>query len=244
MPETLIVQSHRPSVLEGWIGRCVQTVRDWADARGYDYRWLGDELFDHVPDWVRQKVADKLPVASDLARLRVLQQGLDREGYQRVCWIDADVYLFAPELLVLDIDATCGFGREVWIEQRDDKLHVRRNVHNAICVFYQGCPVLPFLGFAVERILERIDGERIAPQVVGPKLLTSLHNTVGFTLYETVGAFSPVVNRDIAAGGGAALDLLLTSSPEPLAGANLCGSLAPGQDLDAVCDRLGTVFSK
>ncbi len=73
--------------------------------------------------------------------------------------------------------------------------------------------------------------------------MTSLHNTIGFPLIETLGAFSPVVNRDISAGGGAALDLLLTSSPEPRAGANLCGSLAQGQDLDGVCDMLGTVFA-
>ena len=47
---TIILQSHNFQVLRGWIGPCVDSVRRWTEQRGYDYRFLGDEIFDLLPD--------------------------------------------------------------------------------------------------------------------------------------------------------------------------------------------------
>ena len=60
--------------------------------------------------------------------------------------------------------------------------------------------------------------------MVGPKLLSAFGNAVGFERIASVGALSPEVLADLAAGGGEALERLRGVSP-PLAGANLCASL-------------------
>ena len=65
----------------------------------------------------------------------------------------------------------------------------------------------------------------VPPQLIGPKLLTALHNVVGFPLSDAVGMASPLVLRDLAAGGGPALDVLLSSGGDRNGGFNLCSSL-------------------
>jgi hypothetical protein len=56
---------------------------------------------------------------TNLARLVATRQRLDA-GYERVIWMDADVFVFDPANLVFDFSAeslTTGyaFGREVWL---------------------------------------------------------------------------------------------------------------------------------
>ena len=50
--KTLVIQSHRMPLPAPWMQRCLDSVRTWAEARGFDYRFLDDELFDLVPDWL------------------------------------------------------------------------------------------------------------------------------------------------------------------------------------------------
>jgi hypothetical protein len=69
--KTVVYQSFRNDTVRGPIARCVATVEAWAGARGFAYRFLGDELFERVPDWFRARVGgNRLPM-SDLARLKV-----------------------------------------------------------------------------------------------------------------------------------------------------------------------------
>ena len=46
----------------------MSSVEQWALASGYDYRLLGDELFEAVPDWYMSKVRGRMPIAADLGR--------------------------------------------------------------------------------------------------------------------------------------------------------------------------------
>ena len=71
------------------------------------------------------------------------------------------------------------------------------------------------------------------PQFVGPKLLTTLHNVVGFPLNYSVGMASPLVLRDLANGNGPAWDMLMSARGEDLAALNLCASLM-GSTVDGV----------
>ncbi len=71
-------------------------VEQWALAGGYDYRSLGDELFEAVPNWYMSKVGGRMPIAADLGRLRWAQRFL-KGGYDWVIWMDADMLVFAPE---------------------------------------------------------------------------------------------------------------------------------------------------
>ena len=235
---TLVIQSCRDDVAPGhWLRTCLDSVAGWARERGFEYRLLGDEALDSVPAWYRDKTRGRLPIQFDLARLQLIEQALN-QGFQRACWIDADVLLFAPQHLHLDY-GDCAFGREHWIERDPQgRIRVRRNVHNAICAFAAGSVVLGFLRHATLRVIERADPEYIAPQMVGPKLLGALHSLVGFDLIESVGGFSPLVLDDLEAGGGAALQAQRAALTAPLAGANLCTSLLGARDLGTLCAGL------
>ncbi|MCZ6710486.1 MAG: hypothetical protein O7B25_08995, partial [Gammaproteobacteria bacterium] len=107
------------------------------------------------------------------------------------------------------------------------------------------CVVLPFLIHATLRIIHQVDPAHLAPQLVGPKLLSALHNIVGFDLIDRVGAFSPLVidalehqqEHEHDRDQQRVLDTLLRETPT-LAGANLCGSLNADRDLSELCVRL------
>lgn len=235
---TLVIQSHTPQVRATWVGACLASVEDWATGRGFDYRFYGDEALRCTPIWYRKKLGDRKPIVADLARLLLIARALEA-GYDQACWIDADVLLFAPERLGLDTPGSCAFGREYWMDaDQRGRVTLRRNVHNAICLFRTGCPVLPFLIHATEQIIRRVDPDRIAPQMVGPKLLSALHNIVGFDLIERVGAFSPAVINELENGPGVVVAKLLQATPVALAGANLCASLNGSRDLSGLCARL------
>lgn len=231
-----VIQSCSPRQREGWIGLCVESVQDWAEAKGYRYHLLGDEMFRLVPDWYREKVGRKLPIVADLARLLLIQRALEKE-YEEAIWLDADVLVFDPTLS-LEIKGSCAFGLEIWVQEHEGRYAARRNVHNAACVFRRGCVVLPFLIQTVQSIIRRVHPDHIAPQIVGPKLLTALHSICAFELLPEVGALSPDVCRDIAVGGGPALDLLRRKSETKPKAVNLCASLADAELAHSVIETL------
>ena len=227
---TLVVQSHRAPLPASWYARCVDSVRSWAQRSGFAYRWVGDELFDRLPAELRNKVASQPVVASDLARLILLEEVLD-EGFARAVWVDADVLVLEPERLALPA-ADARFGREVWSQEgAQGKLKVYRKIHNAILAFAANEPVLPFYRMSAARILDRYDAASgpMVPQLIGPKLITLLHNAIGFDVLEAVGMLSPLVAEDVLAGGGPALERFLRESAEPPAALNLCGSSVADQ---------------
>jgi hypothetical protein len=212
-------------------------VRRWARAAGFHYRRFGDELFDPIPEHLQDRLCAQPVVASDLARLLALRRALE-EGYHAAVWCDADFLVFAPDRLTLPAEPYA-VGREVWIEDRGAGRapRARVKVHNAFLLFRRGNPFLDFYIDAVERLLGAHPGP-YSPQFAGPKLLTALHNIVGFPVAERAGMLSPPVIRDLVAGGGPCLELFRARSPEPAAGANLCASLAGGREMaDAAVEQ-------
>ncbi len=237
MSRVLVLQSHRAPLPAPWLTRCLASVEGWADAAGYDYRFIGDELFDLIPDDLHERVRGQPVVASDLARLLVLRAALD-EGFEAAVWCDADFLVFAPERLSLPRDPWA-VGREVWIEDRGAGRtpRARVKVHNAFLLFRRGNAFLDFAIDAVLRLLAAHPGP-YPPQFAGPKLLTALHNIVGFPVAERAGMLSPPVIRDLVAGGGPCLELFRARSPALPAGANLCASLAGGREMaDALVEE-------
>lgn len=229
---TLVIQSCREHGLPAWQQRCLDSVRCWSRRQGFDHLLLGDEIFELVPDWYRDKVGSKLPVATDYARLRLIRRALQEQGYARALWLDADTLIFQPDFSV-DFAGSCAFGQEIWLQREGEAWRARRNVHNALCAFTPGCPVLPFLEHCTLSLLRRVDADHLSPQFVGPRLLNALHTFADFSLLPQAGALSPPVLADLANGGGAALDLQRAKSPVPLQAANLCASLID----DATADR-------
>jgi hypothetical protein len=223
MPDTLVLQSHRNPLPFPWIQACLDSVRRWADTNCFDYRFIGDELFDLIPESLLQKTTQQRVIATDLARLHALQAGF-RQDYQTVIWCDADFLIFDPINFVLP-DATYALGREVWI-QLDSKNRLRAyiKVHNAFLMFRQGNAFLDIYADTAERLL-RLNTGQMPPQFIGPKLLTALHNIAIFPVLETAGMLSPMVIKDIIKGSGPAIDLFRKSSPSQICAANLSSSL-------------------
>jgi len=234
---TIILQSHRESGLPDWIDACLESVRAWSTCAGYDYQFTGDEMLQRVPSLWREKTAHHSQIAADLGRLYLLREALEN-GADQAVWIDADVLVFNPEDMTMEAESAFAFGRELWVEEAGRSHHVRRNVHNAMMIMKPGNPVLEFYIHAAERILDRLaasDGPAQVPaQIIGPKLLGALHNFADFPLLDDVAMISPAVLNDIAAGGGAALNALISALPVRPGAVNLSASLI---DDDSIARR-------
>jgi len=223
MPATLVIQSHRLPLPYAWLQPCLDSVASWAQAKGYDYQFLDDQIFDLLEPELVEKTRAQPVITSDLARLKSLQQGL-LEGYACVIWCDADFLIFKADKFNLP-QADFALGREVWVQPGEQgKLRAYIKVHNAFMMFRQGNHFLDFYTDTAQRLLRLTQGG-MPPQFIGPKLLTALHNIVICPVMESAGMLSPAVIRDLLAGGGKALDLLHDKSPVSLAGANLSSSL-------------------
>ena len=232
--DTMVIQSSRTEDQPAWIATCLASATAWANLNGWDYCFRGDDLFDLVPPDLRAKFPGQIPLQIDIARL-LWARSLFAEisGIERIIWLDADVFISAPETVQIDPALDFAVGRQIWVQpDQNEKLRSTRQVHNAILVFTRPSPVLDFLIQTVVNLATRHAGAA-APQFLGPKLLTALHNIVGFAVIESVGMASPLVLRDLAAGGGPALDLLTTKTEDSLGALNLCSSYQ-GQTIDGV----------
>ena len=223
--KTIVYQSVCPDQIPDWIQTCLESVRNWSQQQNYDYALIGDEIFSIIPEWYWQKSCHQKVIATDLGRLLLAKQFL-QEGYDRAIWFDADVLIFAPELLTIPITQEYAFGKEVWIQYKNKQLKAYPKVHNAVCIFCQGNSFLDFYIHACQRIINNFQGTQMVPQLVGPKFLSVLHNTIQLPLIEEVAMFSPLVLQDILNGGGEALKLHQKTQNCPIYAANLSSSLA------------------
>ena len=226
-----ILQSYDDSRMTPWLQTCQASVRRWAELNNYSYHWVGDALFQDVPDWYMQKVAGRLAIAADLGRLQWMQTLLRQ--FDVVVWFDIDVLVFAPARLQLSLyNRDCVFGQEHWlqVDRRSGQPAIYRNVHNAYMAFSRDSSTLPFLTDTVVELMSRVDPAYIAPQFVGPKLLSSLHNTVGFALEPGVGAFSGLFRQAMLDGDADLLRLFSRRVDTPVYAANLCLSLTDDED--------------
>ena len=210
--------------------KTIHSVKTWAAFRHFDYRFLGDELFDALPQGLQAKTRTQPVVASDLGRLKALKAALG-DGYQTVIWCDADFLIFLPEKLDLPPE-NFGLGREIWIQRdrRSGKPRAYTKVHNAFLFFREGNAFLDFYADSAERLIHTHDGP-FAPQFLGPKLLTAIHNIVQCPVVESAGMLSPLVIKDLLNGSGPFLDLFRKHARHPIAAANLCGSLTANGEM-------------
>ncbi len=225
MSNTIVLQSHRQPLPDTWISECINSVKHWCELNEFNYQFIGDELFDYLPESLLKKTQHQLIVATDLARLKLLQHYLTK-NYQTVIWCDADFLIFSPTLFKLPT-SSYALGREVWIQEdksNPKKLVAKCKVHNAFMMFRRNNSFLDFYSETAERLLHLNNGN-IPPQFIGPKLLTAIHNISYCPVLETAGMLSPLVIKDIANNGGEALSLFLEKSPELITAANLCSSL-------------------
>ena len=150
-----------------WVSRCMRSVADWSQQQGYDYHCIGDELFDWVVPEFRDKLYGRTPILADLARLRWIESELAVRG-GLVVWIDADSVVIDPTWRIPDSTHTF-FGEECWVQPTaEGAWRAYQSPHNAFMGFTAASPVLGFLAYLSESIIERADAAHIAPQMVGP----------------------------------------------------------------------------
>lgn len=216
------------------------SVKDWAASHGFDYRTRGDDLFATIPEAIREKLVGRTPVMADLARLDWMTSVLSERG-GLVVWVDADTVVLNTDWRP-PFDTHSFFGEECWVQQ-DHKSRWRAYLspHNAFMGFTEVSPVLPFLRYVSLSMIERVDAAFIAPQMIGPKLLKTLHNLADFVLVPEAGAVSPALLAEWVHGPAEAQACYERQNRPDLAMINLCGSLSaePGQSqlIEAFLDR-------
>ena len=212
-----------------WVSRCMRSVADWSQQQGYDYHYIGDALFDWVTPALRAKLQDRTPILADLARLRWIESELAARG-GLVAWIDADTLVVDPTWRIPDSTHTF-FGEECWVQSTEEGAwRAYQSPHNAFMGFTAASPVLGFLAYLSESIIERADAAHIAPQMVGPKLLKALNNLAQFTLVPEAGAVSPELLAEWVGEAGPATACYEQAARGPLALVNLCSSLANSEE--------------
>jgi len=182
-----------------------------------------------LPPGRREKLREQPVVATGVARLLLMLEAL-KAGYERAIWCDADLLSFR-DFEPLNVDHS--FGREVWVQGRDGGVHSYRRIHNAWLQFSSDSPILPFYIDRASAMLERVQMP-VVPQFAGPKLLSALHNIVGFNVEERAGMLSPLSMRDLLLGSGPALSELKNAHSEGLCAINLCASYV-NKNSDGVC---------
>ena len=220
---TLVFQSYKQK-LPYWLHLCQQSVQSWSANHRYDYAFLGDDIFHFNPPWFDIKVHDRLPIRSDLSRLLYTQSALHQ--YERVVWMDIDCFVFAPDHLILKNEPYT-FGQERWIQPHPKKgWKIYNNVCNAFFQFQRKNPFLLFYIETAKKMIQRVDKNHIAPQMIGPKLLTALHNIAQLSTTTMIGSASPWLIQECAQGGGPLVQHVEKSIVKtPCAALNLCNSL-------------------
>ena len=206
-------------------------VKQWAENNGFEYDCFGDEVFDVLPAWYRQKLEGRGPILADLARLVHARAAL-QDCYEAVVLCDSDTLVIEPDWQPTT-PAHSIFGQELWLQQdKAGRLEIRKQPHNAYFMFTASSPVLDFLIHTVESIIHRADPAHIAPQMVGPKLLKALNTFADFDLEPSAGAMSPLLSESLLKDQSEITSYFKAAQPTAPKLINLCASLVGGDSLD------------
>jgi hypothetical protein len=228
---TVVYQSYRTTGVPAWIEASMESVRRWAEARGFAYERTDDAFFDPVPAWFRDRVEGDPVRMSDLARLIRAQALLDR--HDRAVWVDADVVVFGPDHLVIDAPEGYAFCREAWLSLLPDgRVQHSPRVNNAVSVYTRGNPFLGFYVHACESVVRRAAGP-VHGLALGTHFLTILHRAMPLPLLSSVALLSPPVTRALLSDDDTLVRLYMSRMGAPAGAANLCSSLR-GRLIDGV----------
>jgi hypothetical protein len=221
--KTVIYQSYRTTNVPNWINSCMQSVKVWADLNAFDYRFYDDVFFEYAPDWFRDKANHEICPITDLARLVAAKQLLS-EGYQRTIWVDADMLVFDPSNLSIDLHQDFTFCHEIWLyTDSNDGNQIIHRVNNSMTVFCANNVHLDFFIDAALRIGKY--STSIGKLDIGTNFLSTLRSILPFPLLENVGILSPVLMNEIYLDKPNRLLNYAHALRLPLACANLCASL-------------------
>lgn len=222
--KTLILQSHAPNP-PSWIKQCTASVRAFAQRNGYEYRFIGEELFGKVP---RKFDHFARVTITDLGRLQWILWYANVGGLE-VYWIDADI-------LIWDVNAfelpPCQSGavvcaREAWFLQRRTGGVMNLRVNNSVLGFCDPNDVEVLIERSTAILNSRIGRERqTAPTVIGTDFFSSPSFPLRKIEMKSVGCFSPDSGKALAhlSTGFAHLWSLGMANGSTLHAANLCNA--------------------
>ncbi|WLQ17055.1 hypothetical protein O5O45_14135 [Hahella aquimaris] len=217
--KTVVIQSFRTHDVPPWVEKCRRSVVQWAQVQGYEYLFYDDRFFDCLPDWYRVRTGGQIHLMADLARLERAAELL-AAGYERVIWVDIDVYIGSPERLKVADSESFAFCREVWISESEGALHRYHRVNNAIAVFCRNNPFLDFYRYSCKQMVRH--DEALRHVTIGTSWLTHLHERVRFPLLNHVALLSPWVLQDLSRGEGKFLEMYRQEFAAPVYAVNLC----------------------
>lgn len=235
--KTIVYQSYRTHEVPAWITRCLESVRDWAEAKGFDYRFFGDEFLERAGNSYLEKVRRNVLLTSDFSRLLTARDFLSG-GYERTIWVDADVFIFDPVGLEVQVDMEYAFCDEIWMEKTSFSDRMRnlilrksyqrfqcdKRVNNAVCVFVAGNSLLDFYIHAVQRIVASRNPDAITPWTAGVGFLTRLNSAIKLPLLKSVGQFNPLLLDAVCNDRRDILSCFASRLDQPIQAANLCSS--------------------
>ena len=187
--KTVVLQSFRTTDVPDWISRCLASVRDWAMRSDYQYEFVDDSIFALCgPDYLARAESNPRTI-TNLARLELVKARL-ADGYDRAIWFDADVFVFAPDRLQVNLRSGYAFGLEVWISvDANGEIVRRRTVHNAALVFTKDQADLDVLISLIRHIVMTRDIQ--SNQQVGVWLVSGLLQSFAFPLLLQIGMLGP-----------------------------------------------------
>lgn len=220
--KTIIVQSYRSTNIPEWIEQCMQSVRDWCKARGYEYHFVGDELFDFAPSEFRNGDFAKI-VLTDYCRLALCRMMLGPDT--RVGWMDADVLIFNPTAFDIEIPYTNSMVmcQECWQVGKLLTVPIFDNrVNNAVMIFKDTEPLDMLLGLSRYVLRNSYPND----WMLGPTLLTPLMQKIVTRpqLQRNVGCMGPNVFTHIHRNPVKYGKQLANAYQCPVYAANLCHS--------------------
>lgn len=224
-PRTLVVQSFRRTDVPDWIERCLDSVRRWTKACGFDYAFYGDEFYDLCGPEYLARVGGNPRSITNLARLEITRIKL-AEGYDQVIWFDADVFVFDPDRLVMRTDAGYAFSHEAWVTKgADGRAHLAyTSLHNAAFIFTRRQSDLElFIQIIRHIVMTRTIGSNYQ---VGVRLISGLAYSLEIPAITCVGMFSPDVTDAIADDRRAFMRAFARFHGHKMQAANLGWSLA------------------
>jgi len=237
--KTVVYQSFRTKDVPSWIEACLESVRQWAKLRGFDYRFYDDRFFDLVPAELRPRASAFKCLLADYARL-VAARDLLTEGYERAIWVDADALVFAPTAFDIALTHGYAFSREVWLDRVTlGAPQFKLAVNNAVSVFCRDEKIIDFALDAANGILR--NDQPLEPVSIGTDFLSKLQNAYHFPLLTEVGILGSEMAQRYLANDGRFLTAYLRYQTSPVYAANLCLSKhSGGGGSEAVFDEAST----
>lgn len=221
--KTIVYQAY-DSKIPSWISKCMKTVKEWTEKNGFEYAFIDERIYDYVPDWYIKKTKNNILPISDLARLEIAKEYLNK-GYDRTIWIDTDVIIFDTDKFNIEVEEEFAFCKEIGIGKRPNgKVMSSQAVTNSVCVFTKNNSMLDFYIYSCKSLVKNKKGD-IHKCDVGTTFLTKLYKDIHFPLLTNAGLFSPRIMFEIAYNKNECIKKYIKTFGHPMYAANLCSSL-------------------